>query len=108
ARATRVHAPAAVEGNRSASDPPVLRTGLITILKRGIRARVITVRLTQTRLRYNRADADRIGLAQGMKECLCLAHVGQRLRVAQMGVRVHQTDLAAEERRGLRPLEDAL
>src|SRR3984885_15985687 len=43
-----------------------------------------------------------------MEEALRLSHVRQRLRVAQMGVHVHQPDLAAEERCALCPLEDAL
>ena len=53
-------------------------------------------------------NADRVGLTQRLEEALRLAHVRQRLRVAQMRVRVHQADLAAEERRRLGALEQPL
>ena len=43
-----------------------------------------------------------------MEEALGFAHVRQRLRVAQVRVHVHEPDLAAEERRALGALEEAL
>ena len=42
-----------------------------------------------------------------MEEAIRLAHVRERLRVAQVRVHVHQSDLATEERRALGALEEA-
>ena len=43
-----------------------------------------------------------------MKEALRIAHVRQRLGVAEMSMHIHEPDLAAKERRSLRALEQAL
>src|SRR5580700_7512093 len=104
----RVNAPAAVERNRAARHPLVLRAGLITIFECRVGAGVVAVRLAQSRTRYQRAEGDRICLAKCAEKALRLPQMRQRLRIAQMGVRVHKTDLAAEEGRALRSLEDAL
>ena len=54
------------------------------------------------------AEADGNGLAQRPEEAVGVAVVPERLGVAQVGVRVHETDLAAEEAAALGALEESL
>ena len=103
-----IHTPAAVEADGAELDAIVFGAGLIAILERRVGARVIAVRLAQRRLLNERADPDRIRLAQRLEEALGLAHSRQCLRIAQMRMHVHETDLAPEERRAFRALKEPL
>src|SRR5262249_31366629 len=108
AGAARIHAPAAIQRNRAVGDPPVFRARLVSIIESGIGAGVVAVRLPQGRAGHDRADADRTRLTQRAEESLGIANVRESLRVTQMRVGVHQSDLAPEERRALGALEEAL
>ncbi len=92
--------------------PPRMRAysvaRLVAIGERRIGARVVAVRLAQCRRRHDRADADGIGLTERVEEPLRPSDVRQGLRVTQVRMHVHQADLAAEERRALGALENAL
>src|SRR5580700_2286117 len=82
--------------------------GLIAIGEGGVRTRVVAVGLAQSGARDHLLNPDRIDLTQRVVKALRLTDVRQRLGIAQMGVRIHESNLAAKESRRLRSLENAL
>src|ERR1700730_15396045 len=106
--ATGIDTPAPVERYRVAPDEPVLLARLVSIRERCIRARVVAVGLAQSGAGHDRANSDRVRLAQGMEEALSLSNMRESLCVTQMGMHVHQADLTAEECCSFRALEQAL
>src|SRR5438067_4445451 len=51
------------------------------------------------------ADGDRIDLDECVPQAIGIAADGQRLGIAQVGVNIHEADLASEERRRFRAAE---
>ena len=105
AGAARVDAPAAVERDRAGAHAFVLGARLVAVGERRVGARVVAVRWPQARGGHDLAQADRVGLAQRVEEALGFADVRQGLRVTQVGVHVHESDLAPEKTGALGPLK---
>src|SRR5262245_46315967 len=96
-RAARVHAPAALHADGAAAHRLVTRRGVVAIGKFRVRARCVAIGLAQPRVRHRGAQAHRVGPAKRLEEGVGVPEMGHRLRVAQMGVGVEQSDLPAEE-----------
>ena len=92
-----VDAPAAFQRNVAPGDAVVMQPGLVAVGKGRVRAGVVAVALAQRRLRHQGLQAYRVGQAQRMQQGIAPAQRGQRFGPAQVGMHVHQADLAAKK-----------
>src|SRR5208283_5736525 len=104
----RIDPPPAVDGDRASLDAFPLRARLIAVVEGGVAAAEIGVALSQRRMAQTVRDGDRIGDHERLPQRLRFAEVAHRLAIAEVRMRIHEPDLAAEERCRFGPAEGRL
>ena len=108
AGAARVDPPAAVDRDRAGLDARPFGARLVAVGEGGVAAAEIGVALPRRGVRETLGDGDRVRHLQRLPQRIGLAQHRHRLAVAQMGVDIHEADLAPEERREFGAAEDPL